>query len=607
MDIGEISKRLAGRAEEIANYLLPNGKRKGQEYCVGSISGEQGDSLKIHLSGNKAGVWKDFAKGDAGDLIDLWAAAKNLELKDAIKDAKEYLGITEPNFAGYKQKTYKTPEKPNCKKPTEGSPVFEYLTKERKLSQETLKAYQIGETTDAKGGIILFPFKRSEQLFNIKSLRIERNEKGKKVSWLATGCELALFGTQVIKPTDRKILITEGELDAASWYQYGFPAVSVPNGAKSLTWVENEFEYLERFDTIYLSFDMDEEGHKGVKDLVERLGLHRCRIISLPFKDANECLQNNISSEEMAGFYSDAGYCDPSELKRPSSYTDALIEEFYPTDQAKIGFKPVWPKMQKYLTFRPGELSVWAGFNSHGKTTFVSQIMLTAIAQGEKACLVSLETHPVKNLKKLTRQATGLSCPNPNYIRKAQEYFDGKLWIYDWVGTGNSDRILEVWDYARRRYGVTQFYLDNLMRVGIGEDDYSGQKKFVNSLAEFATRYNVGVNLVVHTRKAENDHNAGSRLDVRGAGAITDLAHNVFVIWKNHKKHQELSKCLDEGKDAPLDLINQPDAAFICDKQRDGDWVGRLSFWFDQESQQYLQNQQDIPVVYIAEHEEEYI
>lgn len=607
MDVSEISKTLASRAEEIAQYLLPNGKRKGQEYCVGSVSGEQGDSLKVHLTGNKAGIWKDFAGGESGDLIDLWVAVRRIVLVDAIKDIKEYLGIVEPTFTGTKQKTYKVPDKTNCKKPNAGSPVFDYLTQTRKLSHETLKAYQIGERDDDKGAIILFPLKRSDKLTNIKHLRIDRDERGKKISWFSAGCELILFGWQVIPINARTVLIAEGEIDAMTWYEYGVPALSVPNGAKGHTWIESEFEHLERFDTIYLSFDMDEDGQKGVTELVDRLGRHRCRLVKLPQKDANECLQAGIAKEEMLELLNSAEHCDPSELKRPSSYLEAVIEAFYPSDSTQIGFLPPWPKLQRYITFRPGELSIWAGFNSHGKTTFVSQIMLTAMAQGERVCLVSLETHPVKSLKKLTRQATAKDRPSVNHICKAHDYYDGKLWVYDWVGVGKAERIIEVWEYARRRYGINQFVLDNLMRVGIGEDDYTGQKRFVNELTEFATRNNVHVHLVAHTRKAENDHNSSSRLDVRGSGAITDLAHNVFVIWKNSKKQLEVSKYTDEGKSAPEDLLTQADAVFVCDKQRDGDWVGKVSLWFDVESQQYTQVQYDPPIIYIPEYEEEYI
>ena len=55
----ELSALLAQRCEEIVRDLLPNGEKKSGEWCVGSIQGEKGESLKVHLKGAKAGVWAD--------------------------------------------------------------------------------------------------------------------------------------------------------------------------------------------------------------------------------------------------------------------------------------------------------------------------------------------------------------------------------------------------------------------------------------------------------------------------------------------------------------------------------------------------------------------
>ena len=67
-----ISEALDARKEETLAYLLPNGRKVGHEYHAGSLAGEAGDSLKVHLNG-KGCVWCDFATGDKGaDLLDLW-------------------------------------------------------------------------------------------------------------------------------------------------------------------------------------------------------------------------------------------------------------------------------------------------------------------------------------------------------------------------------------------------------------------------------------------------------------------------------------------------------------------------------------------------------
>ena len=85
MTPSELSKRLAEEAERVAEHLFPNGRREGQEWHIGSVNGDKGKSLGIHLSGNKAGIWSDFATGESGDLLDLWATSQNISISAGRK------------------------------------------------------------------------------------------------------------------------------------------------------------------------------------------------------------------------------------------------------------------------------------------------------------------------------------------------------------------------------------------------------------------------------------------------------------------------------------------------------------------------------------------
>ena len=107
-DIKQISEMLAKRAQDVCEWLLPNGKRKAQEWCVGSVHGDAGDSMRVNLGG-KAGLWKDFADdGKGGDLIDLIMAAHDCGKAEAVQEAKDFLGIRDdkPSFVT-KPRAYK--------------------------------------------------------------------------------------------------------------------------------------------------------------------------------------------------------------------------------------------------------------------------------------------------------------------------------------------------------------------------------------------------------------------------------------------------------------------------------------------------------------------
>lgn len=61
---------------------------------VGSVNGEEGSSLAIQISGPNAGLWADFAggAGERGDLIDLCRQVKGVQIGEAIRICKEWLG-----------------------------------------------------------------------------------------------------------------------------------------------------------------------------------------------------------------------------------------------------------------------------------------------------------------------------------------------------------------------------------------------------------------------------------------------------------------------------------------------------------------------------------
>jgi hypothetical protein len=85
-------RELAARVEQVCRHLLPSGRRNGQEWEAGDTAGNKGKSLKVHLTGDKAGVWQDFATGDTGDLLDLWSSVKGVKLPEAKEDAERWLG-----------------------------------------------------------------------------------------------------------------------------------------------------------------------------------------------------------------------------------------------------------------------------------------------------------------------------------------------------------------------------------------------------------------------------------------------------------------------------------------------------------------------------------
>lgn len=205
MDAKELAQRMAEDAPLIAQHLLPDGKRQSGEWKCGSLSGEPGKSLSVRLAGVKAGVWADFATGEGGDLLDLWAQCRGLSISETMREVKAFLNIRDDRPL-QEVKKFKRPQRPECTTPkSEVESWFE----SRGINKETLKAFQIAEKLQHGKTYALFPYKRDGELINIKY----RNIKEKKDMRQEGGAEPCLFGWHLIDPKARQITICEGEMD----------------------------------------------------------------------------------------------------------------------------------------------------------------------------------------------------------------------------------------------------------------------------------------------------------------------------------------------------------------------------------------------------------
>lgn len=594
MNISELSRMLSYRAETVARELLPQGKREGTEWRVGGIDGDPGKSMGVKISGSKQGVWCDFATGEAGDLVDLWANTRfGGDISRALEEIKTFLGVSRTEFHTYKRE-YTKPAKPKCSTPQNAA--LEFLHG-RGFNTETIKAYKVA----ADNRQIYFPFLRDDELIMCKW----RSITDKKTAPTSANQEPCLFGWQAIPTNAREIYLTEGEFDAMAMYQMGFPALSVPfgggDGAKQ-QWIETEFDNLDRFERIYLCLDADEMGEKAAREIANRLGLERCLWVTLPLKDANECLLNGVCIREAI---TTAKNFDPAALKNAGDYIDQVIDEFYPP-AGKEEFIPIpWSKMRGKLELRDSELSIWAGMNGSGKSQVLGYVAMRAIQKGRTICIASMELKPAKLLKRMARQAAAVSgcAPSIPYIRAVMELMAEKLWIFDCVGTAKKDELIKTARYAKRRYGVDLFIVDSLMKCGIGEDDYTGQKLFVEDLCDLKNELDFHIALVCHSKKKESEFEKIGKMDVKGSGAITDLADTVLTVWRNKAKENKLE---NPGEDDDLSEIEmEPDALIGCDKQRNGEWEGRFALWFDRHTWQYLEGHSAKPYPLIPNWQEQ--
>lgn len=296
------------------------------------------------------------------------------------------------------------------------------------------------------------------------------------------------------------------------------------------------------------------------------------------------------------------------QVKLATAYLPAMKQRMRDMAKERRLFMP-WLKTRENFYFRPGELTVYAGQNGHGKSLVSAQIALHLMSQGEKVCMASFEMKPTQTIRLMSRMWIGA---NPYSVEfqnedgfaalddlfdKFGEWSNRRLWIYDQLGTTNPSTVIGMARYCAKELGIKHIFIDSLMKVVGDEDDMNGQKRFVGELHSLAQDNQVHIHLIHHLRKLKDEAQMPDKHDTKGSGAITDQPDNLFMVWRNKPKE-------DDGRNNGQFGTKQaePDSILFCRKQRhyegSGDGEPSIGLWLHKDSGQFLGSATDRQVTY---------
>lgn len=464
---------------------------------------------------------------------------------------------------------------------------------------DAVEAFKLRMTPNGNGVDVVYPFiSHDKQLVSVKTKPLDYDG----IPQFTSGNQkMILFGWQAVGPRDRTIWITEGEWDAIALWYCGHSALSIPTGASGMTWIANEFHNLDRFEEIIVCTDMDAPGEGAAQKIMERFG-DRCIRVRLPEKDANDVLKahGKIKAKKLFNqAYDQAKWQDPETLHHATDFWGEVQEQMHPSDGVIPGWSTLWEKLHGRLLFSPSELCVISGINGHGKSMWLSQVCLDALKADQKVCVASMEMRPSRLLERMVMQACGVGQATPEYEKACFDWMAENLWLFIDSSTTKQDVLLSCFKYAHERYGCSVFVIDSLSMCGMAEADYDAQKLFVEKLVDFKNRLSVNILLVAHLRKGADEYTQGGKFDVKGTGAITDLCDMHLNIFRNKRKENHLAECLLTGDEPDPKIEKQWDVLLGCDKNRNGDWEGRVGFAFDPKSFQYLEKSNERPRKYV--------
>jgi twinkle protein len=283
-----------------------------------------------------------------------------------------------------------------------------------------------------------------------------------------------------------------------------------------------------------------------------------------------------------------------AKVQPASEFLDAVRAEFAPAEDRQR-----WPTMlankARGLEFRPGELTCWAGYNGHRKSMFTSQVALDLCVQRQRVMIASLEMSPARTMARMAKQAFGVGRPSEQQLGELGRWSDGRLWLFDHVGKIDGDSALALMRYFADEHKGQHVFLDSMMMVVDSEEHLDQQKTFVTGLVRVAVETGLHIHLITHCRKppSGDDSSPPTKYDIKGSGSISDQAPNVVTVWADRAKAQA-----HQAGHMDALMAEKPDALVTVEKQRNGEWEGRLQFWLDWPSLRFMPDRYSAPEPY---------
>ncbi len=435
-------------------------------------------------------------------------------------------------------KTRREYKYPHEEKITDKPKVVEYLGK-RKISKDVIDYLDIRE--DSIGNCVFNFYDTNDVLTLVKYRPAKTVPKhtGQPKTWCQKGADTSnlLFNMNRIN-TSKPLLITEGEIDCASAIEASYlNTVSVPFGAGNFKWIEENWDWLNQFESVIIWSDNDETGLKMRKECIYRLGTWRTKYIAIPpyfekngkqipIKDINECLQIG-GKEFVMKLISDARDVPIASV---IDYSDIEELDISQMDGVKTGIKPLDDTLMKLFY---GTLTVLSGRPGAGKTSIVDQTIAHTINEDKSVFLFSKEMpermtanwlnailagrrNMIERTSKDGRKYFAIPADVQNKMR---EYYRTRLFIYRDNEPNDVDSVMKSAEDNVRKNGCKLVVLDNLMMIDLKcseTDKNTAQTNLINRLIKFSIKFNVAVILIAHPRKTQDMNSDIDMYDISG-------------------------------------------------------------------------------------------
>ena len=365
--------------------------------------------------------------------------------------------------------------------------------------------------------------------------------------------EAGLFGQHLWSGKGRRVVVTEGELDAVALCQADglkWPVVSLKNGAGSARKdLAAAREWLEGYDEVVLAFDADEAGLKAAADGAAALSPGKVRIADFRgfgFKDANEAVQKSETEH------------DPSYLKnllkaiwearpwRPDGVVS--LKDIRAAALAKLvpGRPWPWPLMTRMTSGRRmGEIHTFGAGTGIGKTDLITQTVAHDVSLGYRCGILSFEQHVAQTGRRIAGKMNAKRFHVLDGSWSDDEYEAAwdrleetdMVHFYDSFGVTDWPAVKAMILYMVDVLGCEHVFLDNFTAIVAGEaDENAALKVIMGDCAKMALNRFI-LHAVSHLARPEGKaHEEGGRVSLkhfRGSHTIVMGSNFVYGLERD--------------------------------------------------------------------------
>ena len=409
----------------------------------------------------------------------------------------------------------------------------------RGISESTCKKYRINRD----GNTLRFPYFTSDGV--LAGFKIKNKQKVFTYEGQATD---TLFGQHLFPTTGKRVVVTEGELDAASCYEAmpNWPMLSLPHGAASAKKdLQKQLPLFQGYEEIVLFFDGDEPGRKAAEEAAGVLPAGKVKIARLDsYKDPSDALQAKDPDAIRRAIWDAKPY-------RPDGIVDGKnLLQLVTTPQKPFDHEYPFKGLNKKLHgIRYGELTTFTSGTGSGKTSIMRYLATDLLNKGESVGILELEASNRRTALGLMSTAVGKNLTLGEHDQsELEEHFrnsiaNWNLYLFDGFGSFDPQLIYNRIEYLASGLECRIVFLDHLsiLLSGLDGDERRMIDTTMTKLRSLVERTGIALFLVSHLRRSTNDsrnHEEGGRINLsqlRGSHSIAQISDNLIGLERNQQ------------------------------------------------------------------------